>query len=321
MALFSKLIRILIFLLGITRAFVTASTQFVATNSFQTFNVTKGTNATIRFDNLECHEPAFPHFTLRYKSEELPFCCRSQVHNTLINAGLREQDQEGRFSVAGLLANNTFSVILNIIDASFQDSGSIEMVFTLLNNNENIYVTRVAMVNVILPPPKAKCHPSKKPLVGHHYHVLRCQAPAENGKVTLSCFLANSKIIPIDIITDNNHMIRGTYIFRARFGDQVQCCSHLSTDDVTQETCDHSIFHHPKSITTPFSNNSSLEATESSFHLDSRRTTDIGSTNSSAQVCVLMSWIPLYLRVIIVAYISLSSLMYSEFRLNRPNAI
>lgn len=316
---FFKWILILIFLWGITKASSAASTQFVANDPIQTFNVTKGTDAVIRFDNLEYHQSATPYFTLTYTSEEQPFCCQSHVYNTLINSGLRAQDQEGRFSVGDLLVNDTFSVFLNIIDVSVQDGGRIELVFMLLNYIEHIYVARTAMVNVFIPPPKAKCDFSRITIIGHHYHVVRCQVHAENGKVTLSCFQTNSKISPIDIITDNNDRIRGT--FWARFGDKVKCCSHLTTDNVTQETCDHSIFHHPKSITIPISNNSSPETTESPFHLDSMPTTIIGTTNSSDQICVFMPWIPLYLRIIILAYISLSSLMYSEFSLNRHNAI
>lgn len=279
----------------------TASTQFMATDPIQTFNMTKGINAMVRFDNLECPQPAAPYFTLRYTSEKQPFCCRSHVPIALINAGLKEENQEGRFSVEGVRANDTFSVILNVVDVSVQDGGRIDLVFMLINYIEQNYVTRTAMINVIIPPPKAECHISKKVIIGHHIYGVRCQAPAANGKVTLSCFQTNSTIIQMNIITDSNDIIRGT--FWARSGEQVQCCSHLTADDVTQETCDHSIFHHPKSITTPTSNNSALEKTESPFHLNSRPTAVIGSTNSSDQVCVSMPWL------IIVVYFSLSSLM------------
>lgn len=271
----------------------------------QTFNVTKGTNAMIRFDNFECPQLAAPYFTLRYTSEMEPFCCRSIVPITLINAGLREKNQEGRFSVESVRANDTFSVILNVVDVSVQDGGRIELAYILLNNVGKIFVPRTAMINVIIPPPKAECHISRKAIIGPHNYVVRCQAPTDNGKMTLSCFQANSKIIPIDIVTDNNDMIRGTFWP----SDEVQCCSHLTTNDVTQETCDHSIFHLPKSITTPISNNPSLKQTESQFHFDNRPTEVIDSTNSSDQVCVCMPCLPLYLRLIVVVYISLSSLM------------
>ncbi|XP_063954979.1 uncharacterized protein LOC135153953 [Lytechinus pictus] len=299
-------------ILGVMIARVTLSTQFLATKPIQTLNLIQGTNASIKFDHLEYLPGAAPHYTLRYRSEEPSFCCRFSVHISLTNEGLTE-GQKSRFSVEGIPINNTFSVILNINNVSVEDGGSIELVYILLQYKTHVSVKtrvkRTAEINVINPPAVAECHFVR--IIAYAHHIVRCQSPAENGRVTISCYQALSKIPLIAVYTDNEDMIR--VIFLAQFDDQLQCCSHHISDNVTQETCDQSILRHTKHITTPrttpVSHNSILPITKSPLHIEHDLTTEAFRPTSSADQNELSGWMPLYLQVIIVVCISLFNIL------------
>ncbi|XP_041465875.1 uncharacterized protein LOC121416496 [Lytechinus variegatus] len=288
-------------ILGVMIAPATASTQFLATNSTQTLNLIEGTNATINFDHLKCPPPAVPYYTFRYLTEEQPFCCKSQVSHSLMSGGLKEQDQEARFSVEGFHLDDTFSAILNIRNVSVQDGGWIELVYFLLNHNDHVFLRRTAEINVLSQPKKVKCHFLREEASKHH--VVRCHAPAENGKVTISCYQNFSRTPPIVVYTDSDDLIRATFL--PPLADQVHCCSHLTTKNVTQETCDHSIFRYPEQILSPISSTVLPPVIDDSLNIDHDLSTEGFMPSSSADQAKLSGLTTLCLQILIAVCSSL----------------
>ena len=193
----------------------------------------QGESETVLFQHTLSHDNSSFEYELFTLDSTLPFHTSGYLRPENLKTGQRD-----RFFVEIVKERRTVIIVLRILDVEVQDGGIY--ILSLRENTDGFFKNYIfdADIKVIVPSGPADCAIQPRPR-GSSFREVHCRAAVgSHGGGKLVCY-QNSITLPVLAYSAETEL---TATFRMTTGSGINCCSHLTQDDVPSISCTDFVF-------------------------------------------------------------------------------